>query len=74
MLTDDGKLTRKATGYLVLIAAFGMLCVSSSSDIKQLTSWAAATTPAFVGTLIGHVGAVITAYLGGRMTPTHHDD
>jgi hypothetical protein len=38
-------------------------------DIAQLMNWNEAMTPAFVGTCIGHFGAVITAFVGGKLIP-----
>lgn len=67
-------MTNKQTGYIILIAAFGMLLVSSSKDIMELVTWSDASTPSFIGTMIGHLGAVITAYVGGRITPTKDDN
>ena len=60
----------KQPGYLVLTAAFGMMAGLLSVDVSQLPTFAAAWTPIFVGKALAHMGAVITAFIGGKLIPT----
>jgi hypothetical protein len=64
----------KTAGWIVFVAALGMLFTLMSADVKSLVSWEAMTTPAFIGTFLGHVAAVITAFVGGMLIPTKRGD
>ena len=55
-------------GTIIFIAAFGMMCSLVAVDLADLNSWYEATNIKFVGGLIGHLGTVIAAYVGGRLT------
>jgi hypothetical protein len=57
-------------GFLVFIAALGMMAGLLSVDVSQLPTFAAAWTPIFVGKALAHMGAVITAFIGGKLIPT----
>ena len=35
-------------------------------DIAQLMEWSQATKPVFIGSTIGHLSAVIGAFVGGK--------
>ncbi len=48
---------------------FGLLSV----DIMALKDWQALATPTFVGTFIGHVAAVIAAFVGGKISPAQRE-
>ena len=65
-MTDNNKTT---AGWLLLVAAVGMMLSLLSVDIITLKEWSMATTPTFVGTAIGHVAAVIAAFIGGKLIP-----
>lgn len=64
--TNDQQTT---TGWIIFIAALGMMCGMLAVDIAGLQEWADATTPTFVGTMIGHASAVIAAFVGGKIIP-----
>lgn len=70
MFHENGDLNKKTAGYVVLVACLGMLFVAMGPEIQELKSWNEALTPGFIGTIVGHAGAVLGAYVGGRMTPT----
>lgn len=65
-MTDSAKTT---VGWITFTAAIGMMLSLLSVDIITLKEWSSATTPAFVGTAIGHVAATIAAFIGGRLIP-----
>ncbi len=68
---SDSTLT--STGWVVFIAALGMMFGLLAVDVSQLDHWAQATTPAFIGQILGHLGAVIAAFCGGKLIPTDRD-
>lgn len=63
MMTDYAK------GWLLFLAAIGMMCTLMSAEIAQLTDWIEASKPTFVGKLLAHLGVVIAAFVGGRLIP-----
>lgn len=64
--TNDQQTT---TGWVIFIAALGMMFGMLAVDIAGLKEWGEATTPFFVGTMIGHASAVIGAFVGGKIIP-----
>jgi hypothetical protein len=58
------------TGWIIFVAAIGMMFGLMSVDILTLKDWNALATPTFVGTFFGHISAVIAAFVGGRLIPT----
>jgi glycerol-3-phosphate acyltransferase PlsY len=65
--------SQTTAGWVVFIAGIGMMAAMMAVDIAQLMNWNEAMTPAFVGTCIGHFGAVITAFVGGKLIPEGRD-
>ncbi len=63
-------MTQTTTGWVMFVGAIGMMFGLLSVDIAALDSWSAVQTPVFVGTTIGHVAAVIAAFVGGKLIPT----
>lgn len=61
--------TATTTGWIVFIAALGMMAGMMAVDIASLKEWSEMSTPVFVGTSLGHVAAVITAFVGGKLIP-----
>ncbi len=49
---------------------FGLLSV----DIVALHDFGEMYTPLFIGTFMGHVAAVIAAFIGGRLIPVARDE
>ena len=60
-------------GYLVLLAAIGMMAGLLAVDVSQLPTFGDAATPIFVGKMLAHLGAVITAFIGGKLLPDRPD-
>lgn len=65
-MTDPQQTTM---GWVIFIGALGMLFSMISVDLVALHGWNNLFTPEFVGTTIGHVGAVIAAFMGGKLIP-----
>ncbi len=63
-------MTSTSTGWVVFLTAMGAMLAFMAVDVSTLTSWHDATTPAFVGSMLGHVGTMIGAFVGGRLIPT----
>lgn len=59
----------RTTGWLLLVGALGMMAGMVAVDVTALTAWNEALRPAFVGAAMGHFGAVIAAFLGGKIIP-----
>jgi hypothetical protein len=57
------------TGWVIFVAAVGMMFGMVSVDIVGLKDWNEMATPLFVGTTIGHIAAVIGAFVGGKIIP-----
>jgi hypothetical protein len=66
-------MSQTTTGWVVFVAAIGMMFGLLSVDIMALKDWNAVATPTFVGTFIGHVAAVIAAFVGGKIIPESRD-
>lgn len=60
----------KTAGWILFIAALGVMCGLLADDVSALKSWHEATTPSFFGSILAHLGAVIGAFVGGRVIPT----
>ncbi len=65
-MSPQGQTT---TGWIVFIAALGMMFSLVAIDISQLPAWMDAAKPVFVGTMMGHLAAVIAAFVGGKLIP-----
>lgn len=66
-------MTPTTTGWVVFIAALGVMLGLSAADVARLETWDKATTPAFVGLFMMHISAVIGAFVGGKLIPTQRD-
>ena len=60
---------KTTAGWVVFVAAFGTMLGMLAVDIASLKEWSQATTPLFVGTAVGHIAAVIAAFVGGKVIP-----
>lgn len=67
-------MTNKQTGYLIFVAAIGMMCGLLAVDIQKLGSWNDMLTPQFIGNALFHFSTVIAAFVGGKLIPTHDDN
>lgn len=59
----------KASGWLIFIAAMGMMLGLLAGDVHSLNSWNDAFNPAFVAGIMTHISAVIAAFVGGNLVP-----
>jgi hypothetical protein len=62
-------MSNKATGYMIFIAALGMMFTLLAGDVAHLEKWRDAIDPAFVAGMLTHLGAVIAAFVGGKLLP-----
>ena len=62
-------MTQTNAGWLILIAAFGMMATLIGTEIAGLPDWEPVYTPSFVGKTAIHLGAVIAAFVGGKLLP-----
>lgn len=62
--------TQTTTGWIIFVAAMGMMMGMVSVDIVALKDFQQMSTPLFVGTTMGHISAVIGAFIGGKLIPT----
>ena len=65
-MTTDNQTT---TGWIIFTGAIGMMCGMLAIDMASLKQWADMQTPLFVGTTLGHISAVIGAFVGGKIIP-----
>lgn len=63
-------MTRTSTGQIVLLAALGMMAGLMATEVRELDSWAAITSPSFVGSLLAHFASIVAAYVSGQIVPT----
>ena len=57
------------TGWIIGIAAAGMMCTLLAGDVSNLQHWKDALYPAFVAGVLTHIGTVIAAFVGGNLVP-----
>ncbi len=60
-------------GYVVFAAAVGMMCGLLSVDVSKLKDWPEVAQPGFVASILGHLGVVLTAFVGGKLIPENRD-
>lgn len=63
-------MTNYGKGWVLFIAAIGMMFTLMSAEITSLSDWHNAGTPGFIGKVIAHLGVVIAAFVGGKLIPT----
>ena len=61
-------------GWMMFIASIGMMFGLLSSDVASLKDWHELFTPLFIGTAMGHIAVVITAFVGGKMIPINNSN
>lgn len=66
-------MNQTTTGWIIFVAAFGMMLGMVAVDVTSLKEWSQATTPTFVGSVLGHIAATVAAFVGGRLIPTVGD-
>jgi hypothetical protein len=60
-------------GWLIFLASVGMLFSMISVDLVTVHGWNEIFSPEFVGTTLGHIGAVIAAFVGGKLIPSERE-
>lgn len=60
----------KKRGWLIFLAALGVMLGLLSSDLAKLQEWEMAYHPQFVASVFVHMSAVIAAFVGGKLIPT----
>ncbi len=63
-------MTDHAKGWTVFLAALGMMAALLAPEVSALSTWGSVLQPAFVGKVLVHFGAVIAAFVGGKIIPT----
>jgi hypothetical protein len=63
-------MTQTAKGRLIGLAALGMMLTLLAPEMPGLGSFREVLTPVFLGKVMGHLGVVIAAYVGGTIVPT----
>lgn len=66
-------MNKSTAGYMVFAAAMAMMLGLLSVDVSQLQSWHEVSTPGFVASILGHMGVVLTAFVGGKLIPENRD-
>lgn len=62
-------MTSQHTAWIILVSAGGMMAGLMANEVRELTSWAQATTPAFMAGFLAHVATVVLAWVSGRLLP-----
>lgn len=62
-------MTEKRKGYLIFLAALGVMLGLISGNIAELQSWHEVFQPQFVASVFVHLSAVIAAFVGGKLVP-----
>lgn len=57
-------------GWMIGIAALGMMFGLMGKEVAELMSWSEAVSPGFVGDMLLHASVVIAAFVGGKLIPT----
>ena len=57
-------------GWMIGVAAAGMMFGLIGNEVAELMSWGEAFNPGFVGKTFLHASTVIAAFVGGRLIPT----
>lgn len=66
-------MNQTSTGWILFIAAMGMMASLMSFDVATLKSWHDAFAPSFIALMLAHIGTVITAFVGGKLIPPDRD-
>ncbi len=67
-------MTNSTAGYVVFAAACGMMFGLLSIDVSKLQSWHEISSPGFVASIFGHLGVVLTAFVGGKLVPENRQN
>lgn len=64
----------KNSGWLIAIAAMGMMLGLLAGDIGALNNWHEIFYPTFIAGIMTHISAVIAAFVGGNLVPNMFRD
>lgn len=64
----------KASGWLIFIAALGMMLGLLAGDVSSLNHWNEIFYPSFIAGVMTHISAVIAAFVGGNLVPNMFRD
>lgn len=64
----------KNTGWLIALAAMGMMLGLLAGDVSNLNHWQEVFYPAFISGVMTHISAVIAAFVGGNLVPNMFRD
>lgn len=62
-------MTSQQTGWMLGLAALGMMAGLISMEIRELDSFSEMMTPRFIADTLAHIATVITAFIGGKLIP-----
>lgn len=62
-------MTQTQTGWMIFVAAVGVMLGLMAGEVSNLHTWHDATTTAFVGKTMLHLSVVIGAFVGGKLIP-----
>ncbi len=65
--------SQSTTGWVVFIAALGMMAGLMAPEVGKLATWGAAFAPGFVAMIMMHFSIVVMAFIGGKLIPTDRD-
>lgn len=63
----------RTTGWIIFIAAMGMMATLLSGDIRSLKTWNEVFQPGFIADALAHFGTVVAAFIAGKIIPSNGD-
>lgn len=66
-------MTATNTGWIIFVAALGMMATLLSADIRALKSWNEVFQPGFIADALAHFGTVIAAFVAGKIIPVKEE-
>lgn len=63
-------MSQRMAGWLVFLAALGMMAGLLGAELSQMKTFGEALTPGFFGKGLIHFSSVVAAFLGGKIIPT----
>ena len=62
-------MSQHTAGWIVFVAALGMLTGLVAVEVQSLEAWESAKTPVFIGKALFNFSTVVTAFVGGKLIP-----
>lgn len=63
-------MSNTTAGWFIFLASLGMMCTLLAGDIAHLEKWSDALYPGFIAGVMTHFGAVVAAFVGGKLLPS----